>query len=140
MLSLVRWTAGGVPAGAVNDAFLTSLELFPSLAAATGATLPAGVVLDGHDWWPTLRGQAPSPRTAMFWKRQGRRAARVDQWKWVDMDGRAGGLFDLSTDLGETRDLSAEKPEILARIKARYDDWYRETMIEAEPRGPFKDY
>lgn len=140
VLSLVRWTAGGVPTGAVNDAFLTSLEIFPSLAAATGATLPAGVVLDGYDWWPTLRGQAPSPRTEMFWKRQGRRAARMDQWKWVDMDGRAGGLYDLSKDIGETKDLSAEQPEILARIRARYDAWYRETMIEAEPRGPFKDY
>lgn len=140
VLSLVRWKAGGVPAGTVNDAFLSSLELFPSLAAAAGATLPGGVTLDGFDWWPCLRGESDSPRQSMFWKRQGRLGARVGHWKWVDMDGKSGGLYDLSADIGETKDLSAEKPDILARVKAQYDAWYRETMIEAEPRGPFKDF
>jgi arylsulfatase A-like enzyme len=140
VLSLLRWKAGGIPSGAVNDAFLSSLELFPSLAAASGATLPAGVKLDGFDWWPCLRGEAESPRKDLFWKRQSRLGARVGNWKWVDMDGKTGGLYDLSADLGETKDLSREKPEVLARVKARYEAWYRETMIEAEPRGPFKDF
>ncbi len=140
VLSLVRWPAGGIPAGVENDAFLSSLEIFPSLAAATGAALPEDVVLDGHDWWPTLRGEAESPRTEMFWKRRDLRAARVGNWKWTDMGEGAGGLFDLSTDIGEKDDLSKEKPEILDRVKARYNAWYRETMIEAEPRGPFKDF
>ena len=44
---LVRWPGGDVPEGAVNHEFLTSLEVFPSLASATGSALPAGVVLDG---------------------------------------------------------------------------------------------
>lgn len=140
VLCLVRWTAGGVPAGVDNGAFLSSLEIFPSLAAATGATRPEGVILDGHDWWPALRGQAPSPRTSLFWKRQERRGARVGPWKWVDMGGGKGGLFDLAADVGETRDLSREQPERLKEIRAAYDAWYRETMIEAEPRGPFKDF
>ena len=54
-------------------------------------------------------------------------------------EGR-GGLFNLADDIGESRDLSEEKPEILARLQQRFDQWYQETMIEAEPRGPFKDY
>jgi arylsulfatase A-like enzyme len=40
---LIRWPGGSVPAGLVNDEFLTSLELFPSFAAASGAKLPASV-------------------------------------------------------------------------------------------------
>lgn len=137
---LVRWPAGDVPAGGVNDAFLSSLEVFPSLAAATGAELPEGVILDGYDWWPTLRGEAESPRTEMFWKRREQRAARIGNWKWTDMGQGGSGLFDLSEDIGEKNDLSVEKPEILERLKGRYEAWYRETMIEAEPRGPFKDF
>ncbi|MCB1229557.1 MAG: sulfatase-like hydrolase/transferase [Verrucomicrobiae bacterium] len=140
VLSLVRWPAGGIPAGVENDAFLSSLEIFPSLAAATGAELPEGLVLDGYDWWPTLRGEAESPRTEMFWKRRNQRAARVNNWKWTDMAEGGSGLFDLSTDIGEKNDLSKEKPDVLKRVKDRYDAWYRETMIEAEPRGPFKDF
>ena len=140
VLFMIRWPEGGIPAGAVSDAFLSSLELFPSLAAVTGAELPEGVVLDGYDWWSTLRGGTESPRTDMFWKRKNRLAARVENWKWVDMEGESGGLFDLSKDIGEQNDLSKERAEILAMVKSKFDAWYRETMIDAEPRGPFKDF
>lgn len=140
VLALARWPDGGIPAGTVNDAFLTSLELFPSFAAATGSKLPEGVTIDGYDWWSTLRGETESPRKEMFWKRKGRKAARIGDWKWVDMEEEGGGLFDLSKDIGERNDLSAQHPEILQWLKRRFDEWYQETMYDAEPRGPFKDF
>ena len=138
--AIVRWPDGGGPAGVENNAFLTGMELLPSLAAATGAQLPQGVVLDGYNWWPTLRGEAESPRQDMFWKRRGLKGARVGNWKWVDMGEGRGGLFNLAKDIGESRDLSKERPDMLARLQRCFDEWYKETMIEAEPRGPFKDY
>jgi arylsulfatase A len=136
---LVRWPEGNVPAGKVNDEFLTSLELFPSLASATGATIDGDVVLDGFDWWATVRGETPSPRKEMFWKRKDQLGARVGKWKWVDMSGKSGGLFDLEADVGESKDLSEEKPEVLKMVKARYQNWLQE-MDAADPRGPFRDY
>ena len=140
VLCLVRWKNGGVPAGATNSDFLTALELFPSLAAAASAPLPKNVVLDGFDWWPVLRGEQASPRQTMFWKRRSWKGARVGKWKWVQTEDGGGGLFDLSQDIGESNDLSQQKPEVLAMVKRKFDAWYRETMIEAEPRGPFKDF
>lgn len=136
---IVRWPAGEVPAGKVNHEFLTSLEIFPSLAAATGAKLPAEVTLDGFNWWPAIRGEKPSPRKEMFWKRKDLIGARVGKYKWVDMDGKSGGLFDLETDIAEAHDLSTAQPEVLQRVKARYANWLEE-MDAAEPRGPFRDY
>ena len=136
---LIRWPNGRVPADHVSDGFLTSLELFPSIAAATGAELPKDVVLDGFDWWPVIRDEQPSPRTEMFWKRRDRIGARVGKWKWVDGGGKAGGLFNLQTDIGETIDLSDVRPEILKMVKSRYTEWLRQ-MESAEPRGPFRDY
>lgn len=136
---IVRWPEGGVQAGQVNDEFLTSLELFPSLAVATSADLPDDVVLDGFNWWPTIRGQEPSPRKEMFWKRKGLIGARVGQWKWVVMGPAEGGLFDLSKDVGETTDLSDSHPEVLSMVKQRYANWLKE-MEAAEPRGPFRDF
>jgi hypothetical protein len=53
--------------------------------------------------------------------------------------GKKTGLFDLSADIGEQHDLSAEKPELLQKIKARFNDWKKE-MRETDPRGPFRDY
>ncbi|WP_430452273.1 sulfatase family protein [Rhodopirellula europaea] len=135
---IVRWTAGKVPAGEVNDEFLTSLELLPSFASAAGLEPPADIVLDGFDWWPTLRGESASPRKEMFWKRRDQIGARVGQWKWVQMD-KQGGLFDLANDMAETHDLSESRPEILAMVKNRYANWLRE-MEAAEPRGPFRDF
>lgn len=135
---LIRWPDGGVPSGRVCDEFLTSLEIFPSLAAVTGAKPPEGLIVDGFDWWPVITGQSRSPRNKMFWKRKNLKAARVGKWKWVDM-GESGGLFDLSIDIGEKRDLSADRPEVLKMVKRQFHDWLSE-MQAAEPRGPFRDY
>jgi arylsulfatase A len=134
---LARWP-GQIPAGTTRGDFLTALEVFPTLAAVAGAKRPAGVVLDGYDMMPALRGGPPLPRETMFWERRRDRAARIGRYKWVD-SAKGGGLFDLATDLGESRDLSDEKPEILADAKRRFAAWKRE-MSEAEPRGPFRDY
>ncbi|MBI5818719.1 MAG: sulfatase-like hydrolase/transferase [Verrucomicrobia bacterium] len=134
----IAWWPGHVPAGKVTDEFLTSLELLPTLAAVAGATLPPDVKLDGFDLMPVLRGERKSPRAEMFWQRRSDKAARVGQWKWVE-SGKGGGLFDLSADLGESHDLSLEKPDVLARVKARFEAWKKE-MDAAEPRGPFRDY
>jgi len=134
---VARWPAG-LPAGKVTEEFLTSLELFPTLLAATGAKPPPGVKLDGFDMLPVFRGEKKSSRTEMFWQRRGDKAARVGNWKWLESE-RGTGLYDLSTDLGETKDVSKEKPEVMAKVKARFDVWRKE-MDASEPRGPFRDY
>lgn len=134
---LASWP-GQLPQGAVRNEFLTSLEVFPTLLAAAGAKPPAGVTLDGFDMLPTLRGKRPSPRTEMFWQRRNDCAARLGRYKWV-ASAAGKGLFDLSTDPGEKRDLSAERPQIAADLRARWQAW-RQAMDAAEPRGPFRDY
>ncbi|MFM7749438.1 MAG: N-acetylgalactosamine-6-sulfatase, partial [Opitutaceae bacterium] len=134
----IAWWPGRLPAGVVTDEFLTSLEIFPTLAAISGAKVPAGLELDGFDLLPVLRGEKKSPRNEMFWERRSDRAARVGNWKWVSA-GKGGGLFDLSRDLGEKEDLSAKHPEIAAKLKAAFAAW-KTKMDAAEPRGPFRDY
>lgn len=134
---LMKWP-GKVPAGKVTDEFLTSLEILPTLLAATGTPAPEGLKLDGFDLLPVLRGEMPSPRTEMFWQRRSDVAARVGPWKWVQ-SAKGEGLFDLSTDPGEEHDLSTERPEVLERVKGRFAAWQAE-MEGSEPRGPFRDY
>ena len=134
---VARWP-GHVPAGRTSDEFLTTLELMPTFAAASGAKVPAGLVLDGYDMLPVLQGNAASPRKEMFWEFRGQKAARVGNHKWIDSD-KAKGLYDLTADPGEETDLSSIKPEIAANIASRWTAW-REQMNAAEPRGPFRDY
>ncbi|MDP7176898.1 MAG: sulfatase-like hydrolase/transferase [Verrucomicrobiota bacterium] len=134
---IVRWP-GKIPAGTTSDAFLTSLEVVPTLCAATGAAPPKGVVLDGFDMLPVLQGKKRLLRSEMFWQRKLDKGARVDHWKWVE-SSRGSGLFDLRHDLGERRDLSKEKPEVLKNVQARFTNWKKQ-MQAAAPRGPFRDF
>ena len=129
---------GRIPAGGVCDEFLTSLEIYPTMLALAQAKPPSGVKLDGFDMLPVLEGKIPSGRKEMFWQRRDERAARVGNYKWFDSEDGTG-LFDLSTDLGETHDLSKERPDILKMVTDRFATW-RAEMDAAEPRGPFRDY
>src|SRR5262245_57390879 len=129
---------GVIPAGKVSDELLTTLEIFPTLVKAAGARTPEGVKLDGFDMLPALLSEGKSPRAEMFWQRRNDKAARIGKYKWVE-SAKNSGLFDLETDLGEKNDLSRERPEVLAKVQARWRAW-RQEMDDSEPRGPFRDY
>jgi len=134
---IARWP-GVIPTGTTTAEFLSALDVFPTLAAVSGAEVPPWLRLDGTNILPVLQGRAKSPRTELFWQSRNSRAARVGRYKWVEAPSYAG-LFDLDTDPGETKDLSGEKPDVLAQVRSRWDAWRRE-MDAAEPRGPFRDY
>ena len=122
----------------IYDSFLTSLEILPTLLAATKTSTPTNPILDGFDFLPVLQGKIKSPRTEMFWQRRLEKAARVRNWKWVE-SSRGDGLFDLQNDLSEKKDLSVKHPKILEMVQARFQHWKSE-MKAAEPRGPLRDY
>lgn len=134
---LVRYP-GRIPANSTSDAFLSALEIVPTVLKQVGVQPPKGVVLDGYDMMPVLAAAAPPPRKEMFWQRRGDKAARVGNWKWVESE-RGNGLFDLRSDIGEQHDLTARRPDKLRALKERFARW-RAAMEAAEPRGPFRDY
>ncbi|MFO7908396.1 MAG: sulfatase-like hydrolase/transferase [Pirellulaceae bacterium] len=138
VLSLVRYPPR-IPAGTVCDEFLTSLEVFPTLLNLAGVESPDGVELDGFDMLPVLAGDETSPRTEMYWKRRTKEAARVGNWKWV-RNASGTYLFDLSEDLSEQDNLAETMPRKTAELEAKFEEWLHETMVEAEPRRPFKDF
>ena len=134
---LVKYSPA-ISANTVSDAFLTSLEIVPTLLDLTPAEAPANTILDGYNMLPVLADGSPSPRTSMFWKRRGDRAARVGDWKWVSTS-KGGGLFHLATDISEKNDVSQAHPDKLAKLRSAFSEWMQE-MDSAEPRGPFSDF
>ena len=134
---LVRYP-GQIPAGTVSDAFLTSLEIVPTVLAAAGIEPPAGMTLDGYDMLPTLASGAPSPRREMFWRREDEDACRMDDWKWI-RTAQGEFLFHLRNDVAEGKNLLDAEPERAAELRARFAHWAAE-MAAAEPRGPFRDF
>jgi arylsulfatase A-like enzyme len=134
---IARWP-GVIPPGTVTDEMMSSLDIFPTLAAVSGVEVPPYLKLDGFNLLSVLQGHDKSPREEMFWQSRNSRAARVGRFKWVEAPAFRG-LFDLELDPGEERDLSGEEPEKLRMLMSRWSAWRRE-MDAAEPRGPFRNY
>ena len=134
----IAWWPGKLPAGKVTDEFLTGLELFPTFTKVAGARSPKNVVIDGFDALPVLQGTTKSPRSEMYWVGRRDGAARVGNWKWHS-SATSGGLYDLANDIGETKDLTKEKPDVVASMAAKFAAFKKE-MDATEPRGPFRDY
>lgn len=135
---LIKWPDRIAP-NSSNDDMLTTLEIFPTIMAATGIKVPDSLKLDGFDMLKNLMNkQDRSMREEMFWELRGDRAARVGKWKWIS-SSKGNGLYDLENDTGERNDLSKERPEILEMMVEKFENWQRE-MAAAPNRGPFKNY
>ena len=127
-----------IDAGTVSNEFLTTLEIVPTLLKQANISLPEKIIFDGFDMMPVLSGETKSPRNEMFWQRRNDKAARIDNWKWVEST-KGNGLFNLNANIGETQDLSIENPEKLKEMKQHFANW-KDRMEKAEPRGPFRDF
>jgi arylsulfatase A-like enzyme len=138
---VTRWP-GKIPAGTTCDELAVTFDLFPTVAKLIGAEMPTDRVIDGKDIWPLLSGDegAQSPHE-VFWCYYGGelRAVRDRQWKLVlphkyrSLQGNPAGrdgrpkpytdvstdlaLYDLKNDIGETTDVAAKHPEIVARLQ-----------------------
>jgi len=127
-----------IAAGSVSNEFLTSLEIVPTLMNEAKLPLPDNIVYDGFNMMPVLTGETTSPRNEMFWQRRNDKAARIDDWKWVE-SAKGNGLFNLDKDIGEAHDLSEKYPKKLIEMKQHFANW-KKRMEKAEPRGPFRNY
>ena len=126
---IVRWP-GRVRAGATSAYALTLCDLLPTAAALAGARVPAGV--DGVSALPVLLGRRAPRREFLYWEfHEGgfAQAVRMGRWKAV-RHGAVGAikLYDLQTDIGETRDLAAKHPALVRRA----DEIMRREHVESE--------
>ena len=134
---IAKWP-GKITEGTVSNEFCSMLEFFPTFLSAVGAEPPKGLILDGFDMLPVLRGEKQSERKEMYWQARYSKSARVGNWKWLDSP-KAKGLFNLETDIGEKNDLSKEEPEKLEELKSKWQQW-RTEMDNSEIRDPFRNY
>jgi arylsulfatase A-like enzyme len=118
---IVRWPSRIAP-GRVCDELVTSMDLLPTIAAVCGAALPSDRVIDGRDvsaiWFDESAG---SPHDAFWYYRANDlEAVRVGSWKLhVARKGdEVCELYDLSADVAESIDRSAERPDLVAELLA----------------------
>jgi len=122
---IMRWP-GTIPVGRVSPEIVTSMDFLPTLARLTGAEPPADRIIDGKDVAALITGKpgAVSPHDAFFYYLGDRlQAVRSGPWKLhVWRDGAAlRELYNLETDLGETRNVAADHPEMVRELEAKAD-------------------
>lgn len=80
----------------------STLDLFPTIAAAAGVAMPKGRVFDGFDLMPWLSGSAPAPRREFYYFQiRALEAIREGNWKYRQAAGSQAELFDLDLDPAE---------------------------------------
>jgi uncharacterized sulfatase len=112
------------------------IDLMPTLAAAAGAPLPAGVAIDGVDLMPVARGKTPAlAERPIFWQSGYYRAVRLGDWKLqVSERPKKAWLYNLATDPTEKTNLAAALPDRVASLRALLD------RHQADARKPLYPY
>ncbi len=132
---LAQWK-GRWPAGKVYDLPVMNLDVLPTVIAAAGGRPEASWRLDGVDLTPFVTGaNSTRPHQTLYWRYGPQWAVRHGDLKLVVSKGGSGKpeLYDLSKDIGESKDLAAAQPAKVRELQALWDKWSAE---QAEPSAP----
>ncbi len=122
--------APGVKAGEKTGAFVETVDIYPTLCELAGVPVPQNI--DGLSFVPVLKDSSTSTRDSIIHvyprgKRLGRaiRTARHRLVEWKEPGAPADTavleLYDYEADPGETKNLAAEQPEVVAQLRAILD-------------------
>jgi arylsulfatase len=134
-----RWPGGGIPGDVECDALSAHLDLFPTLAEITGAELSGELrkQVEGRSLLPLLRNPKAEWADRTLVHHVGRwakgKAAESKHAKCSIQDSRFtlvnnAELYDLKADPGETANVIADHPEVVAKLRAAYGQWWSEVL------------
>jgi arylsulfatase A-like enzyme len=133
-----------IPAGQVRDQAVHAMDWLPTIAEVCGVRLPDRK-LDGRSIATVLRSsEAAAPHDVLHWQRGRARAVRQGKWKLVAEEVRGTRalappldralanefLSNLATDVGESKNLAADQPELIARMRRLHDAWLAEVQSQ----------
>jgi arylsulfatase A len=149
----IAWWPGHIAAGTTSDAVAGELDVLPTFVKLAGGAVPADRKIDGVDILPLLLGQTKeSPRGVQYYFDANQlQAVREGPWKMAIAPQRernrpAGQpqpaskgpfpkLYNLDKDIGETTDVAAEHPDVIARLRKFVDDMDKDLGIKGKGPG-----
>lgn len=116
---LARWN-GKIAPGTVSEQTSDFADMVPTFAEAAGIEVPAAFGEgNGVSILPTLLGEVDrqAKREIFYWESSPQQAVRRGDWKaYRAAPGKPIELYDLAEDIGESRDLATEKPDLAAEF------------------------
>lgn len=121
---LVRWPKV-IPPNQVSDTPVSSIDLFPTILAASGTPLPTDRPIDGLSLLDHLKNASPLDRDKLVWHFPHYRhnpgpysILRQGDWKYIKFWDGPAELYDLKKDPGETTNLAESNAERVASMDA----------------------
>lgn len=120
----MRWP-GKIKAGSQITPIAGAIDLHPTLTALAGVKPVSTKPLDGWDMSSLLLGGEwkRGPRALMNYN-SGRLSVRSQTHR---LDA-SGVLYDMVADPSQTKDVTAEQPQVAAALSAQASDWHREVF------------
>ena len=145
---IIRWPRH-VRAGSVCRTPVTSNDFYPTLLEIAGVQgdRQHSATLDGQSLVPLLRNPGASlNRDTLYWHyphyyptTSPVSAIRKGDWKLLHYyEDDHVELYNLAEDLGETKDLTDEKPDLARQLKSQLDAWLKSVDAQQprpNPRG-----
>lgn len=149
----VMWWPGKIPAGKTCREVTATIDLLPTLAKLSGGKL-SGVEIDGKNIWPLMSGKtgAKSPHKN-YVLMHGPGTVRSGKWKFYPWQEGKGGkrhdktrkpspepvqLYDTLADIGETKNVASQYPEIVKRMQIAYGSHLTEIKANKRPAQEMK--
>ena len=132
---IAQWK-GKIPAGKTYDLPVMNLDVLPTAIIAAGGKTDPSWQLDGVDLMPYLTGKPTSrPHQTLYWRYGPQWAIRHGDLKLVVSKGGSGQpeLYDLATDIGESKDLASAQPAKVKELQALWDKWSAEQAPASTP-------
>jgi len=142
---MIAYWPGRIAPNTTTDHISAFWDMVPTFTELAGVPTPGNI--DGISLLPTLLGkEGQQEHKYLYWEfheRGGRIAVRMGKWKGVRYDvlkhpNRPMELYDLSTDIGEQKNVAAEHPETVAEIRKIMDKARTPSEIFTFEQHPFK--
>jgi len=132
---MIAWLPGKVQAGTKTNQITAFWDILPTLSELTKTKLP--LKTDGISILPTLfSGKGQKQHKYLYWEfheEGGRQAIRKGNWKAIRQHIVGGKptfeLYDLSKDIHEDNDVSAQFPQVAKEMKNLMDKARTESPI-----------
>lgn len=131
---MIAWWPGTIKAGTTCDHVSAFWDFLPTACDIAGVEIPAEI--DGISFLPELKGKPQPEHDYLYWEfkqihKGFKQAARIGKWKAVRNDvNEPIEIYDLDSDIKETKNVSQDQPELVAKVKSIFQEARTETHIE----------
>ncbi|WP_200354240.1 sulfatase-like hydrolase/transferase [Pelagicoccus mobilis] len=118
----VAWWKSKIPGGQVIDDPVIALDISATVMGQTEKGVPGNA--DGVDLMPLMTKQVSElEERSLYWKFWTQRAVRKGKWKYLEVGDNTEFLFDLDSDIGESKNLANKYPELMDTFRKEVDAW-----------------